>query len=104
MKTIEINGKNENVYEMSDWKGSFEDDIPLKGYVDREIAWELINCVPPHKFYRHYFQCGEPHSHVNGRATYLTMVRVTLNPEVWQFVGYLHSGEGESFAYNGASR
>lgn len=93
MKTIEINGKNESVYEMSDWKGSFEDDIRLNGYVDEEIAWELIECVPPHMFSRTYFQCGEPHSHVNGRATYLTLVKVKSEPEVWQFVGYCHSGE-----------
>lgn len=95
MKQIEINDKNESVYEMSDWKGSFGDDIPLNGYVDEEIAWELINCLPPHRFSRTYFQCGEPYSYVNGRSTFLTLVKVKSDPEVWQFVGYCHSGEGK---------
>lgn len=60
---------------------------------DTYYLWDLINCVPPLNFGSGYFQCGEPHSFVNGKQTYLTLLRVNKEPEVWQFLGYCHAGQ-----------
>ena len=93
MKQIEIEGKSYEVKEMTDWKTCIADDFKVGDYFDSKIAWELINCVPPENFSNGYFQCGEPYSHINGKQTYLTLVKICDNPEIWQFVGYCHSGQ-----------
>lgn len=94
-----LNGKPIVVQEHDDWKTSIDNDFKPGDYFDAAIAWDLINCVPPHRFGKTYFQCGEPHSHTldaegNYSPTYLTLVKVCADPEVWKFQGYLHDGEG----------
>lgn len=88
MFEIEIDDKTVKVMQLEDWKTSIENDFKPGDYFDEGISWDLINCVPPLNFGYGYFQCGEPHSFVNGKQTYLTLVRVSKEPEVWQFVGY----------------
>lgn len=94
-----INGQEITVQEREDWKTSIDQDFKPGDYFDEEIAWDLIECLPPHRLGKTYFQCGEPHSHTPDaegryRATYLTLVKVSTEPEVWKFQGYLHDGEG----------
>jgi hypothetical protein len=96
MYKTNLNGKEIEVKEMSDWKTCIDEDFNIGDYFDSEIAWELINCVPPRSFFCGYFQCGEPHSHVDGKATYLTLVQISKEPEVWQFLGYCYGGEREN--------
>ncbi len=78
---------------MTDWKGDFANDFKKGDYVNAEIAWHLINCVPPRNFSNGYFQCGEPNSHINGKPVYLTLIQIYDNPEIWKFVGYCYSGQ-----------
>ena len=51
--------------------------------MNSKLAAEILN------------QCGEPHSFVNGKQTYLTLLRVNKEPEVWKFLGYCHAGKYE---------
>lgn len=99
MRKETINGQKITVQERDDWKTSIDQDFKPGDYFDEEIAWDLIECVPPHRFSSSYFQCGEPHSHEPGpdgryHATYLTLVKVSSDPEIWEFKGYLFDGEG----------
>ena len=93
MFEMKINGNTVKVMQLEDWKTSIENDFKPGDYFDEGISWDLINCVPPLNFGRGYFQCGEPHSFVNGKQTYLTLLRVNNEPEVWQFLGYCHAGQ-----------
>lgn len=99
MKQVTLSdGTTVTVQEHEDWKTSIDQDFKPGDYFDEDIAWDLINAVPPHRFESGYFQCGEPHSHrpdQNGtmKATYLTLIRVAREPEVWKFVGYCFSGK-----------
>lgn len=98
MKQVTLSdGTTVTVQEHEDWKTSIDQDFKPGDYFDEDIAWDLINAVPPHRFDGGYFQCGEPHSHRPDkagkmRATYLTLMRVKREPEVWKFVGYCFSG------------
>ena len=88
-----INDKKTKVMQIDDWRTSIDNDFKPGDFFDADIAWEIINCVPPLKFCHGYCQCGEPHSTVNGRQTYLTLIRVNKEPEVWQFLGLCHAGQ-----------
>jgi hypothetical protein len=96
MIKVELDGKKIEVMQLEDWKTSIDENFKPGDYFDAEIAWDLINCVPPRNFCNGYFQCGEPHSYVNGKQTYLTLTRVRREPEIWQFLGYCHAGEYEN--------
>ena len=93
MFETEVDDKTVKVMQLEDWKTSIENDFKPGDYFDEGISWDLINCVPPLNFGNGYFQCGEPHSFVNGKQTYLTLLRVSKEPEVWQFLGYCYAGQ-----------
>ena len=93
MFEMKIEENTVKVMQLEDWKTSIENDFKPGDYFDEGIAWDLINCVPPLSFSHGYFQCGEPHSFVNGKQTYLTLLRVNKEPEVCQFLGYCHAGQ-----------
>lgn len=87
-----IDDKEVDVHEMSEWTSSFSDNFKIGDYVCSEIAWELINCVPPANFGQGYFQMGEPASHRedeqgNLKPTYLTLLRVDKKKDIWQYLG-----------------
>ena len=96
MIKVELDGKKIEVMQLEDWKTSIDENFKPGDYFDAEIAWDLINCVPPRNFCNGYFQCGEPHSYINGKQTYLTLTRVKREPEIWRFLGYCHAGETEN--------
>ena len=96
MYKTNLNGKKITVMQMEDWKTSIDDNFKPGDYFDENIAWDLINSVPPQNFGNGYFQCGEPHSYVGGKQTYLTLERVSREPEIWQFLGYCYDGEREN--------
>lgn len=98
MKKAEINGTEITIQERSDWKTSIDQDFKPGDYFDEDIAWDLINAVPPHRWTGSYFQCGEPYSHkLNDQEiacpTYLTLVKVQDEPEAWKFCGYCFDGK-----------
>lgn len=93
MFEMKIDDKTVKVMQLEDWKTSIENDFKPGDYFNEGISWELINCVPPLNFGHGYFQCGEPYSFVNGKQTYLTLMRVNKEPEVWKFLGYCHAGQ-----------
>ena len=96
MFETEIDDKTVKVMQLEDWKTSIDENFKPGDYFDENIAWDLINSVPPRNFCNVYFQCGEPHSYVNGKQTYLTLTRVKREPEIWRFLGYCHAGETEN--------
>ena len=96
MYKTNLNGKEITVMQLEDWKTSIDEDFKVGDYFSGFIAWDLINCVPPRNFGNGYFQCGEPHSHVNSRTTYLTLEKVSIEPEIWHFLGYCYNGEREN--------
>lgn len=92
MRTEIINGKEITVQERDDWKNSIDIDFDAGDYFDAEIAWDLLNALPPASQAPGYFQVGEPHDHrldQDGRcrATYCTLKKVCREPEVWQYLG-----------------
>lgn len=102
MHTYELNGKTITVQEREDWTTSIDENFKPGDYFDEDIAWDLIECVPPHRlsFNPGYFQCGEPNDHMKGpdgkyHATYLTLVKVNQEPEIWQFKGYCFTDQEE---------
>ena len=85
------------VQERDDWTSSIDENFKPGDYFDEDIAWDLIEAVPPHNFCAGYFQVGEAHSHRPDqegrmRPTYLTLCRVKKAPEVWKFMGYCFGG------------
>lgn len=100
MRQEVINGRTVQVQEMTDWKSSIYDDFKPGDYFDADIAWELINAVPPHRFGCGYFQMGEPRDSRPNPAkggkycnTYLTLIKVSAEPEVWMYRGDCFCGE-----------
>lgn len=91
-----VNGKKVIVVDMPDWTGSFSEDFKSGDYVSDEIAWSLINVLPPHRIERYYFQVGEPAGH---RTTptgdflpvYVTLVKQTES--VWEYCGLCFTDE-----------
>lgn len=93
-----INGERITIQDRKDWKTNIDEDFKPGDYFCAEIAWDLINAVPPHRFTSGYFQCGEAHSHRPDHTgltfpTYLTLEKVSGNPDVWKFCGYCFDGE-----------
>lgn len=87
-----IKGQEITVNEHEDWKTSISEDFKPGDYVDGEIAWSLINALPPASFCSGYFQVGEAHSHRRDKMgiykpTFCTMKKVQNKPEVWQYLG-----------------
>lgn len=102
MRTELLNGQEITVQERDDWKTSIDEDFKPGDYFDEDIAWDLIEAVPPHRFSRCYFQLGEAHDHrpkADGTwaARYLTLVKVSQDPEIWKFTGYHFSDEGDEW-------
>jgi len=88
-----ITGEEVSVMQHDDWKTSIDENFKPGDYFDENIAWDLINSVPPKNLDWGYFQLGEPHSHVDGKPTYLTLVKANEQPEFWRFLGYCYAGE-----------
>ena len=102
MHKVTLNdGQTVDVADRDDWKTSIDQDFKPGDYFCEEIAWDLINAVPPHLLEGGYFQCGEPQSHCQDsagryRPVYLTLEKVNQAPEVWHFCGYCFSFEKEN--------
>lgn len=97
--------KGQKVYQMSDWKGGFE-NFKAGDLFTVEFAEWFLDCVPPVCWSRTFVQCGEPYSHQpdkdgNFRPTYTTLeaVKGTINDtgSVWKFCGHCFKGEHEEF-------
>lgn len=95
-----INGKEIIIQDREDWTTSIDENFKPGDYFCEEIAWDLINAVPPHRWSRSFFQCGEAHSYKPDHTgltypTYLTLEKVSQEPEVWYFCGYCFDGENK---------
>lgn len=67
------------------------DAMDVGDLVDEEIADDILDALPPACMRSDCLQLGEPNSHIDGRATYLTLKRVTKG--IWQFCGYCFRGQ-----------
>lgn len=66
--------------------------LKVGDYVDQEMADYFLGVLPPACMTGGIIQIGEPHSHVNGRATFAT-IRETVNG--WQYCGNCYRGQVE---------
>ena len=86
------NGKT--VYN-EDWL--YFDALEIGDYVEEDIVWDLIECVPPACMRSDCMQCGEPYSHREDpdtkryRATYTTFKKV--NKGIYEYCGNCFAGE-----------
>ncbi|OMG48372.1 hypothetical protein BK140_16910 [Paenibacillus macerans] len=58
--------------------------------VDKETVEHFLNIAPPAYWSANLIQMGAPHDHVNGKATYPTLV---LTFEGWVYRGNCFRGE-----------
>ena len=65
--------------------------LDIGDYVENEIADDILDALPPACMRSDCLQLGEPHSHIRGKATYLTLSRV--DGETWKFRGYCYRGQ-----------
>lgn len=66
---------------------------PIGSLVEREIAEDAGNCVPPRTWTRNMIQCGEPAGSKVEGITYATFIRVT--EDIWKWCGNCFAGESE---------
>lgn len=67
------------------------DICEIGDYIEDSIAQDILDALPPACMRSDCLQLGEPNSHINGRATYLTLKRVSS--DVWEFCGYCFRGQ-----------
>lgn len=68
----------------------FTEYLQVGDIVDDEIAQYFIEVLPPVTMQFDLIQMGEPYSHVECKATYLTLGRTSLG---WQYKGICHKGQ-----------
>lgn len=80
------------VYNMSNWLYDKNlDNLKPGTLVSNEVVEELAGSVPPKTYNRHYFQCGEPYSNINGQPVYMSF---EINDgDSWKYVGLRPEGE-----------
>ncbi|MBO7731888.1 MAG: hypothetical protein J6S67_05030 [Methanobrevibacter sp.] len=87
----------QKVYGMDDWNGDFSEQFSPGMFFNVEIAEWFLDCVPPESHSLTYIQCGEPYSHIDGKATYTTFecVKGDINKtdSVWRYCGHCFSKE-----------
>lgn len=66
---------------------------PIGSLVERQIAEDAGNCVPPRTWTRNMIQCGEPAGSKVEGTTYATFIRVT--EDIWKWCGNCFAGESE---------
>lgn len=74
----------------SDWKGDLGRFLNIGDLVDEDFVEYFINVLPPACMTGEVIQIGEPHSHVNGKATYPTLKKTS---DGWIYAGHCHRGE-----------
>lgn len=79
---------------MKTYKGWKSGDLDNFIYAGDEVDQEMVNyctdVVPPITYHSHLVQMGEPFSHINGRATYITFYKEDGR---WYYAGHCHAGE-----------
>ena len=71
------------------WPANLENVEPFTP-VDEEVYNHFLNTLPPAYWNRTVLQAGEPWTHDEHGALYITFVQVK---GVWNFVGFFHAGE-----------
>ena len=71
------------------WPENWEKVEPFTP-VDEEVYNHFLNTLPPAYWNRTVLQAGEPWTHDEHGALYITFVQVK---GVWNFVGFFHAGE-----------
>jgi hypothetical protein len=84
--------EGDGVYNMSNWQYDKNlDNLKPGTLVSNEVVEELAGAVPPKIYNRHYFQCGEPYSNINGQPVYMSF---EINDgDSWKYVGLRPEGE-----------
>lgn len=72
------------------WHGSLSEYLQPGDMVDEEMADYFLTVMPPVTYTSSMIQMGDPYSHIDGRATYYTLVR---EDNRWIFIGVCFRGE-----------
>lgn len=75
-----------------DWNGDLGDYLKVGDVVDQEMADYFLNVMPPACWKGNLIQIGEPYNHINGKATYATILSTTRG---WEYRGHCHRGQTE---------
>ena len=73
----------------NNWPKRWE-EVPAWTEIDEEVYNHFLNTLPPAYWNRTVLQAGEPWTHDEHGAVYITFVQVK---GVWNFVGFFHAGE-----------
>jgi len=71
------------------WNEPLNEYLQIGDIVDEEMADYFVEVLPPVTFTNSIVQIGEAYSHINGRATYNTLVN---SNEGWMYCGHCHKG------------
>lgn len=77
----------------ANWTGDLYEYLKFGDIVDNEMYNHFVNVMPPAALNSDYVQMGEPYSHVNGKPTYETLVKIDGN---WTYCGHCHWGKIEA--------
>ena len=75
---------------LEEWSGNLYDYLAIGDEVDEEMVEYFRDILPPTTYRSNLIQCGEPYSHVRGRATYTTFIN---DDGKWYYTGHCHAGE-----------
>lgn len=85
------------VYTMEDWQRDRELSPAIGQYVDNDVVWELIECLPPAYWRFGIFQVGEPYSHDKETCAPLYATFVQVNTDgLWEYKGHCLKGQTEN--------
>jgi len=85
--------ENKNIFNMNDWKTSFNIDCKINTYVDIAIFEHFLSCLPPRTLTKKLFQVGEAYSYNGkGEKTYTSFI-FDSDVDHWLYVGELSENE-----------
>lgn len=81
-----------NVKTYENWQSnqSLSEYLKVGDYVDDMIVEHFVNVLPPATLNGSMIQIGSAHSHIGGRATFPTLVKVD---GYWRYAGNCFRGE-----------
>jgi len=85
--------KTLTVKKYSDWQGDLGDFLQVGDLVDQEMVDYFLNVLPPITWNNNIIQISEPNDHVDGKATYSTLVN---SSEGWRYAGNCHRGQTQN--------
>jgi hypothetical protein len=78
----------------ADWNCDLQDFLRIGDLVDEDFVDYFISVLPPACYNSQVIQIGEPYSHVEGGATYSTLMNTA---DGWAYAGHCLRGQTTHF-------